>query len=74
MLAELTRTTPCRRCGTDTRLILLTTNEYVTIDCDPSPEGRIIPWPSDRPTGIVVGRVVESLLSDEQGWSPHRCR
>jgi hypothetical protein len=74
MLAELTRTHLCRHCGATTRIVLLTTNEYVTIDVDPSPEGRIIPWPSDRPTGIVMGRVVDSLVGDEKGWSQHRCR
>jgi len=73
MLHLLISTHYCRHCGEKVRFVVLTTGETVVIDRDPSPHGRIIPWPSDKPTGIVMGRVVESLIGDEQGWSIHRC-
>lgn len=73
MLAQLVSTFPCKRCGAKVRLIALTTGGYVTIDIDPSADGRIIPWPSPEPTGITMGRVMTELIGDEQGWSQHEC-
>lgn len=42
------------------------------INAEPSPEGRIIPWPS-TPTGVAVGRRVAVLGDGERGWAEHPC-
>lgn len=63
---------PCPLCGILIRDIEMVDGTRNRINNEPSPEGRIIPWPS-TPTGVAVGRRVDVLGDGERGWAEHPC-
>ena len=66
----------CPDCGLWVREVESTWGEILVLNAARDPLGRIVPWPSDRVTGLAQARLLPAGVSaeSEDTWSVHGCQ
>jgi hypothetical protein len=61
------------RCGVVVRTVPSNSGGLITINEEPTPDGDLIPWPSQSTAGMAVARRISVPVTDGPMWQEHDC-